>query len=68
MPIIPAMQASTNRRVTVQASLTIKQSPVSKITTIKGTGGMAQVVECMHSKHKALRSTASTTKIKHKLK
>jgi hypothetical protein len=50
----------------VQAILGKKQDSISKITTAKKekAGGMAQAVECLPSKHKALISNTSTTKNK----
>jgi hypothetical protein len=42
----------------VQAKLGKKQDPVSKIIRVKRTGSMAQVVECLSSKLKALSSNA----------
>jgi hypothetical protein len=35
MPVISAMWRSTNRRITVQASMGIKKDPILKITTAK---------------------------------
>jgi hypothetical protein len=40
--------------------------PISKITTAKRTGGVAQVVKYLLSKHKTLTSNVSMTKIKNK--
>jgi hypothetical protein len=37
-----------------QASLCENGDPISKITTAKSAGGMAQVIEHLPSKHKAL--------------
>jgi hypothetical protein len=54
-------QESTNRRITVHASPSIKQDPISKTTKAKRTGGMTQVVEYFLSKCEALRSTPSIT-------
>jgi hypothetical protein len=36
--------------------------PISKITRVKCTGGVAQVTECLLCKYKALRSNPSPTK------
>jgi hypothetical protein len=47
---------SINRRVVVQDSWDIKQDPISKIPKAKRARGMAQVVECLNSKNKALSS------------
>jgi hypothetical protein len=55
---------STNRRITVQAGLGIKQDPISKIINAERAGGVIQVVELLPSKHKTLISTFSTTKKK----
>jgi hypothetical protein len=38
-------------RIIVQAGLGKKQDPISKIIRTKRAGGMAQVVECLISKH-----------------
>jgi hypothetical protein len=45
VPVIPATQENTNRRISVQAGLSINWGPISKITNTKRTRGMAQVVE-----------------------
>jgi hypothetical protein len=42
----------------------MKQDPMSKITKAKWAGCMAQVVEGLHRKHKALSSITSTAKVK----
>jgi hypothetical protein len=39
-----------------------KSKTLSKITREKRAGGMAWVIECLPSKHKALSSNLSTTK------
>jgi hypothetical protein len=36
MPVIPAMQGSTDRRIAEQAGPGIKRDPFSKITNTKG--------------------------------
>jgi hypothetical protein len=41
-----------------------KQNPISKITRAKRVGGVAQMVECLPSKCKALWSNPSTTHTK----
>jgi hypothetical protein len=48
----------------VQTGLGKKQNLIFKITRGKRAGGMAQVVECLPSKHKALSSNPSTTNTK----
>jgi hypothetical protein len=58
---------STNRRITVQAGLGIKQDPISKIINAERAGGVIQVVELLPSKHKTLISTFSTTKKKKRI-
>jgi hypothetical protein len=42
------------RRIFVQAGLGKKRDPIPKIARTKRDGGMAQVIECLPSKHKAL--------------
>jgi hypothetical protein len=64
MPVIPAIWGNTNRKMAVQAHLDIKRDRTSKITKAKRASGVAQVIEHLHSKHKALNSTPSTTKKK----
>jgi hypothetical protein len=56
------MQERTNRRIVIQASLGIKQDPVSKIASTKRTFGIGQVIAHLSHKHEALISTPSTTK------
>jgi hypothetical protein len=46
----------------VQANLGKKQGTFSKITRVKRAGGVAQVVEYLPHKHKALSSKPSTVK------
>jgi hypothetical protein len=43
MPVIP--MGSTNRRMMVQVGLSRKRDPISKMTTSKRDGRVAQVVE-----------------------
>jgi hypothetical protein len=65
MPVmwgISAMWGSTNRKSLVQAGLGIKQDPASKITKAKRAGSMAQAIEYLPIKCKALNSTPSTNK------
>jgi hypothetical protein len=54
------MKPHLNRRIVIQACLSIKQDPISKITNLKRTGGVAQVVENLPSKCEALNSTTNT--------
>jgi hypothetical protein len=61
-PVITAVWGSLIRRITeVQAGPGIKSDP--KITTTKKAGFMAQVVERLPSKHKALGSNFQYYKI-----
>jgi hypothetical protein len=53
---------STNTRIEIQASLGIKRDPISKITKVRETGDVVQMVEHMPSKFETLHSTPSTTK------
>jgi hypothetical protein len=53
-PVITPTQGSTNRRIVVQAIPGIKQDCVSKTTNTKEASGIAQMVQCMSSKGKAL--------------
>jgi hypothetical protein len=63
MPIIPATQEAEIWRITVQGQLwqMILETPISKIIRAKWTGGVAQLVECLLSKCKALNSNPSPT-------
>jgi hypothetical protein len=45
-------------------SLGKEQDPISKLTRAKRVGGVAQVVECLSSKHEILSSHPTTTKKK----
>jgi hypothetical protein len=54
----------TNRRIVVQVGPGIKQEPISEITNTEKDGGLAQVIECLPSKRKALNSTPVTTRKK----
>jgi hypothetical protein len=58
-----AAVGSINKTV-VQASLGRNQDPISKITRMKGAGGMAQVVESLPSKSKALSFNPSSAQRK----
>jgi hypothetical protein len=51
--VIPAIWGSTKRRIVIQVNLGIKQDPISKITNVKRTDEVAQVVEHLPRKHKA---------------
>jgi hypothetical protein len=53
---------SINRRIKVQAHLSIKRDTISKITKAKRTGSMTQVVELLPRKSKALSSNPHTSK------
>jgi hypothetical protein len=66
MPVTPATQGNTNRRINVQAGQGIKYDLISKITNTKRAGEMAQVVEYLPSSCKGLSSTSSTAKKKKK--
>jgi hypothetical protein len=46
----------------VQAGLGKKQHPISKTTRAKRGGGVAQVIECLPTKCKALSSNPRTAK------
>jgi hypothetical protein len=65
MPVILAMQGSTSRKNEIQVGLGLKQDAISKITKAK-SWGVAQVVEHLPSKCKALSSSPSTEKKKKK--
>jgi hypothetical protein len=54
VPVTPATVGSINRKITVQVCLGKKQDPISKITRAKMAAGVANVVECLPSKHKLL--------------
>jgi hypothetical protein len=57
----PSYAGSINRRIVVQTSLGIMQDPIQK-TKAKRARGVAQVFECLPSKHEALSSIPCTTK------
>jgi hypothetical protein len=59
---MPAMQRTMTVRIRVQAGQVIKQDPISEITRAKEIGDLANVVECLFSKHEAPSSALSTTK------
>jgi hypothetical protein len=48
---------SINRRIVVQAGPSIKQDSIPKITKTKKAGDMADVVDHLPSKNKALSTT-----------
>jgi hypothetical protein len=50
-----------------QSSLGYKHNPISKINKAKRAGGMAQVVESLPSKFRAMSSNPSTTKKKKRI-
>jgi hypothetical protein len=56
------------RSITVQGQpgQTIHKTSISKITSTKWTGGMAEVIEHLLCNHEALSSNPSTTKKKQK--
>jgi hypothetical protein len=54
------MLGSLNWNIIVQAGLGERQDPMSKITRAKRVGGMAQSVQHLPSKCKALNSNSST--------
>jgi hypothetical protein len=45
-----------NKRIIIHAGLGKTQGSINKITRAKRAGGMAQAIECLPSKHKALSS------------
>jgi hypothetical protein len=49
----PRNAESTNRRFAIQASLSKKQDPTSKVNRAKRAGGVAQAAEHLPSKYKA---------------
>jgi hypothetical protein len=59
MTIILATWEVEIRKIMVQGQpgQILQETPISKITRAKWTGGVAQVVECLLCKHEALRST-----------
>jgi hypothetical protein len=69
-PIILATQVAETRRITVQSQpwANSLRDPISNKQKKKnhktGAGGVAQVVECLPSKHKTLSSNPSTGKKK----
>jgi hypothetical protein len=58
----PSYTGKHNRRIIVQAGSDIKWNPVSKITQIKA-GRVAQLVECLPSKHETLLTETKTIKL-----
>jgi hypothetical protein len=63
MPVIPATQEMEIGGFQSQAGPDVT-SCLKKITKAKRAGGMAQEVECLHSKCKPLSSNPSTAKKK----
>jgi hypothetical protein len=55
---------SINKRLAFQAGLDKKQDPSSKITRTKKAGGIAEAVESLPNKCKALSSKPSTVRKK----
>jgi hypothetical protein len=68
MPVILITgEAETGRTVaSPQSGQIVHETPISKITRAKWTGGVAQIVECLFCKHKVLNSTPIPTKKKKK--
>jgi hypothetical protein len=66
MPVILATWGAEIRRIMGSrlAGANSSQDPISKITTTKWTGGVAQAVECLLCKCKALNANASPSKNK----
>jgi hypothetical protein len=60
MPVIPAMWESTGRRTEIQAGLDINWDSISNTISAKRAGRVAQVVEYLPTKHKALSSISSS--------
>jgi hypothetical protein len=61
MPIIQATWETEIERITVpgQHRQIVRETPISKITRTKWTGGVVQVVEHLLCKHEALSSNSS---------
>jgi hypothetical protein len=68
MPVNLLTWESTNRRIKVQGDPGIKVIPVSTITTVRRAGGLAQVLEYLPSKCKALSSIPSMERRKERRK
>jgi hypothetical protein len=64
MPVIPVTQEAEIRRIMVrnQPQANSSQDPLLKNPSQKRAGGVAQVVECLSSKHEALTSNPSVAK------
>jgi hypothetical protein len=59
----PSYVGGIGKRTVVQGwPQTKTQNPIQKITKAKRTGSMAQVVECLPTKLRALSSTSSINK------
>jgi hypothetical protein len=56
----PTFTRNVNRKIVVQADLGINSRPYSKITKVKMSEGVAQMIAHLPSKHKALTSNSST--------
>jgi hypothetical protein len=52
----------------VQPRQMVHETPISKITSTKWTGGMAKGIECLLCKHEVLSSNSRATKKKKKKK
>jgi hypothetical protein len=55
---------SSHQKIVVQVGLHITLNPISKATNAKRAGGIAQVVEHLPTKHKALSSTPTSLEMK----
>jgi hypothetical protein len=60
-PVNKAGHGIINRRIMVQVGIGIKLRPIWKIWRTKRARSIAQVVECLPVKHKALSSNPGTT-------
>jgi hypothetical protein len=60
------MGSTISRRIIVQAYLGIKWEPIAKKNKAKMSGRMAEMANCLPSRHKVLSSTPCTTKKKKK--
>jgi hypothetical protein len=68
MPVILVTQEAEIRRIVVQSQpqANSSQDPISKIPNTKRANRVAQVTECLPSKHEALSTNPSITKKKKK--
>jgi hypothetical protein len=62
--ILAIWEAQIRRTVQGQTRQIVQETPISKITREKWTGGVVKVVECLLCKHEALSSNPSSTKKK----